>query len=1174
MSLFTDRDTQNKQPKPKSPRYQALLDSDLQFKRALPSAEVVQAKSQPGLHLNDVIQIVMQGYADRPALGQRARELMTDPVTGSQYLEVLPYFETITYAELWADANTLAAHWHQLCNAALAPGDFVCVLGFASIDYAKVLLASLHLGGVNVPLQTSAPVRNHVDIMAETEPHTLIAGVDYLSAAGDAVLAGARPKRLLVMDFDGRDNRHEAAVAELKKRLQNANCEIDINTLDAEILAGRELAEAPLYKPEPGQDPLTWLFYTSGSTGTPKGAMFTESLILLTWLANSEIPVITLSFTPMAHLIGNNYLFMALVNGGCSYCSPKSDLSTLFEDLSLARPTMCSLVPRVCDLFYDYFLSAMDKQLASGIEPDQAERQVKRSMRETLLGGRLLSVGCGSASLAPETHEFMESMLQEHMHIGYASTEIAGGTVMIDWKITRPPVIDYKLKDVPELGYFTTDKPHPRGELLVKSERFMAGYYKQPELTAEKIDADGFYSTGDIMAELGPDNLVYLDRCNNVQKLSQGEFVAISGLEATYTLSPLIRQIYIYGTSERAYLLAVIVPSPAFDEQMKSLGEGAVKLKLRRALSEIANAKGLNSYEVPRDFIIEMEPFGLNNGLLTEAGKHQRPKLKEKYLARFEELFNRLAEDQQAELKALRGAGSEAPIKSTLLRAVQAILGVAEGEAQADVAFVDLGGDSLSALSFSRLLNDIFQVEVPVGVILGPGTCLGDLENYIAEQKADGQRRIRCASVHSDPQSNVFAHELTLAKFIDNELLVGAAELPACSSETKTVLLTGATGYLGRFLAMDWLEKLAARDGKLLVLTRGSSEQDARQRLEQCYQSSPELLARFQVLAADYLEVVVADLALPQLGVDNSTWLRLAKDVDVIVHSGAHVNHILPYDQLFAANVVATAELIKLAITETRKRLHYISTLGVTVLCDNIKIDEASDIRQLAPLAAINSHYANGYNVSKWASEVLLSNAHEQCAISVSVFRPAMILAHRYYAGQLNVPDMFTRLLYSLVVTGIAPVTFYAEELSAAEIGSSYDGLPVDFLAAAITAISDSDSEGFHNYNLSNAEDTGVSLDTFVDWLIAAGCSITKIDSYSLWLKRFETALHALPESKRNSSLLSILSPYYQPQKPVQGHFPCKQFYSRAEALEVAVPHLDSALIAKYVADLKHLKLL
>ena len=82
-------------------------------------------------------------------------------------------------------------------------------------------------------------------------------------------------------------------------------------------------------------------------------------------------------------------------------------------------------------------------------------------------------------------------------------------------------------------------------------------------MTAEIFDDDGYYKTGDIMAEIGPDQLVYVDRRNNVLKLSQGEFVAVSHVEAVFSSSPYVRQIYVYGSSERSFLLAVVVPNMA-----------------------------------------------------------------------------------------------------------------------------------------------------------------------------------------------------------------------------------------------------------------------------------------------------------------------------------------------------------------------------------------------------------------------------------------------------------------------------------------------------------------------------------------------------------------------------------------------------------------------------------
>lgn len=205
--------------------------------------------------------------------------------------------------------------------------------------------------------------------------------------------------------------------------------------------------------------------------------------------------------------------------------------------------------------------------------------------------------------------------------------------------ITRPPVLDYKLDDVPELGYFKTDKPYPRGELWVKTTSVMLGYFKRPEVTASVFSEDGFYKTGDIMAELGPDQLVYVDRRNNVQKLAQGEFVAISRLETLFTNGhALVKQAYLYGTSERSYLLGVLVPS---EEALSEMGialndEAGIKAALREAIKQVARSESLHSYEVPRDFIVEREPFSTENGLLAGIGKYQRPKFKERYSSRLE----------------------------------------------------------------------------------------------------------------------------------------------------------------------------------------------------------------------------------------------------------------------------------------------------------------------------------------------------------------------------------------------------------------------------------------------------------------------------------------------------------------------------------------------------------
>ncbi|MCW1431083.1 carboxylic acid reductase [Novosphingobium sp. JCM 18896] len=1153
-------------------RLEKLMAEDRQFIGALPDPAVVEAKRQPGLRLAQVVQTIFEGYGPRPAIGHRAKELVTDPVSGRTSSRLLDSFETRSFAELWADVMATAAEWHNDANNPVKAGDFGAVLGFASAGYATMQLANIHLGVVNVPLQANAPTDQHVAIIAETEPRVLAASIELIDAAVDAVLAGTVPPRLVVFDYEPRDDGQREKYEAARARLEAANCPIVVDLLQDVIARGQALPPLPAHQSE-DPDPLVWLFYTSGTTGTPKGAMYTEETVRNTFLYSAEKPGITLSFMPMSHAVGYGYLYLALANGGCSYCSPKSDLSTLFDDLALVRPTMSSLVPRVCEMLYQHYLGEVDRRIAAGEAEASAQDAVKLDMRENLLGGRLLSVGCGSAVLSPEVHQFMLSMLGVHMAIGYSSTEMATATVTVDGKIQRPPVIDYRLEDVPELGYFTTDKPYPRGEFLVKIPKFMAGYYKRPDLTAEKFTADGFYKSGDVMALIGPDELAYVDRTNNVQKLSQGEFVAIARLEALYTQSPAIRQIYVYGTSERAFLLAVVVPSDELVADFAKGGEAAdeVKAAIRRGLQQVAEEHGLASYEIPRDFLIEPEGFSPENGLLTGIGKFSRPNFKDRFGARLEARFAEIAQEQVDELRALRLGGADRPVIETVARAVKATLGVAESDISPQARFTDLGGDSLSALSFSMLLEEIFGLEVPVGVIINPAGDLRLVADYIDAARS-GKKRPSFSTVHAADSITVHASDLKLSKFIDADLLAQAPALPKPADTVKTVLMTGATGWLGRFQALAWLERLAESGGKLILLSRGATPEQARQRVEEALDTDPALIAHFRKLAADHLEVLPGDLALESLGLDDATWERLADEVDLIVHPGAHVNHRLPYNQLFPSNVAGTAELIRLALTTRLKRLDYVSTMGVILFG---AADEHGDIREIAPSAELGDGYANGYNVSKWASEVLMREAHDLAGIPIGVFRPGMILAHSRYAGQLNVPDMFTRMLFSLAVTGIAPATFYAQDLSNGRPKARYEGFAVDFLADAITGISAALPEGFRSYNLASPKPDFVAFDEFVDWMVEAGCKIERIADYDDWFRRFETALNGLPEDQRAHSLLQIIEPYRHPQHPGMGEgVPCQRFAGDAEAAGYPVAHLEAGLIHKYVADLRHVGLL
>jgi fatty acid CoA ligase FadD9 len=1152
-----------------------LYARDEQFAAAKPDEAVSVAAARPGLRLPDVVRTVMQGYADRPALGQRAVEYVTD-ATGRTTAQLLPRFDTVSYGRLWERVHAFAAALH---DEPVRPGDRVAILGFTSVDYTVVDSALTQLGAVSVPLQTSAPQAQLRPIIAETEPTLIASSIDFVDDAVELILAGPAPARLVVFDFQPAVDDQRDALDAAKARL--ADTPVVVETLADVLSRGRELPFDGVTAD--GDDPLALLVYTSGSTGAPKGAMYPEGKVAHMWksAANSHwdeqqgvLPAIALAFLPMSHVMGRGVLYGSLASGGTVYFAARSDLSTFLEDLALTRPTQLNFVPRIWDMLYQEYVSEVDRRRVT-TKDEAGEQQVLVDLRQSLLGGRFVTAITGSAPISPELRAWVEAFLDMHLVEGYGSTE--AGSVFVDGQIRRPPVLDYKLVDVPELGYFGTDVPHPRGELLVKSDQLFPGYYKRPEVTAEVFDADGYYRTGDVVAELGPDQVKYLDRRNNVLKLSQGEFVTVSKLEAAFGDSPLVRQIYIYGNSARPYLLAVVVPT---GDALARYSPDELKPAISASLKDAARSADLQSYEIPRDFVIETTPFTLENGLLTGIRKLAWPRLKERYGPELEQLYVDLADGQAGELRALRQSGADRPVLETISRAATALLGAAAADVAADAQFTDLGGDSLSALTFANLLHEIFGVDVPVGVIVSPASDLAAIAAYVEAERAGGSKRPTYASVHGRDATEAHASDLTLDKFLDAETLSAAAALPGPSNEVRTVLLTGATGFLGRYLALEWLERMDLVDGKVICLVRAKSDEDARARLDATFDSGdPKLLAHYRELAAEHLEVFAGDKGEANLGLDGATWQRLADTVDLIVDPAALVNHVLPYSQLFGPNVLGTAELIRIALTTKIKPFVYVSTIAVGAGINPAENTEDADVRVVSATRKVDDSYANGYGNSKWGGEVLLREANQLFGLPASVFRCDMILADTTYAGQLNLPDMFTRMMLSLVATGVAPYSFYELDGGGDRQRAHYDGLPVEFIAEAISTLGVRVEDGFETYHVMNPYDDGIGMDEFVDWLVDAGYPIRRIDSYGDWLQRFETTLRALPEKQRNASLLPLLHNYQKPEHPINGSIaPTDRFRAAVQDAKIGpdkdIPHVSAPVIVKYITDLELLGLL
>jgi fatty acid CoA ligase FadD9 len=432
------------------------------------------------------------------------------------------------------------------------------------------------------------------------------------------------------------------------------------------------------------------------------------------------------------------------------------------------------------------------------------------------------------------------------------------------------------------------------------------------------------------------------------------------------------------------------------------------------------------------------------------------------------------------------------------------------------------------------------------------------------------------ATVHGRGATEIRAGDLTLDRFIDAQTLDNARRAAPPASAARTVLVTGANGYLGRFLCLEWLERMAAVDGRVVCIARGQDAAAARRRVAAAFDSGDaDLMRHFEELAVGHLEVLAGDLSEPDLGLSRADWQRLAETVDLIVHPAAFVNHVLPYAQLFGPNVVGTAELIRLAISHRLKPIHNVSTVAAAAIPGGGVIDEDADVRAATPVRRLDGErYADGYANSKWAGEVLLRDAFERFGLPVAVFRSDMILAHSRWKGQINVPDMFTRWLSSVVLTGLAPRSFYA----AGTGEPHYDGLPADFTAKAIATLGADAPSGYRTYHVINPHDDGVSMDSFIDWAIAAGHPIRRLDDYADWFARFETALRGLPEKQRQQSFLPLLHQLRQPMPRHAGTWVSAERF-RADVRRhgigpnMDIPQLSAEFIRKFLGDLVHLQL-
>ncbi|RKP19201.1 acetyl-CoA synthetase-like protein [Rozella allomycis CSF55] len=447
---------------------------------------------------------------------------------------------------------------------------------------------------------------------------------------------------------------------------------------------------SPQEERKPGRDDPATICYTSGTTGLPKGVVLSHGNILsdvssvracgdegLAPVFTSEDVVI--SYLPLAHVFERviSHLFIGI---GARIGFYQGDTLKLVEDIGALSPTFFPSVPRLYNRIYDKVLAGVkskgglaEKLFSYGFNSKKEglkKGKFKNWIWDNLLfakvkerlGGKVRALITGSAPLSPEVLEFFRIAFGCDVHEGYGQTETsAGACLTVSGETTLGhvgvplPCCEIKLVDVPEMEYFSTDKPHPRGEICVKGNNCFKEYFKQPEKTKETIDEEGWVHTGDIGLWNDRGCLAVIDRKKNIFKLAQGEYVAPEKVESVICKHPMISQAFVYGDSFQSCCVGIIVPDEdavsAWAKQNSLNGslqeicknETLLKFLLKEILA-FSKSNDLKGFEIPRAIHLEHSPFSIENDLLTPTFKLKRNEAKKIYLKEIENLYNQTKE--------------------------------------------------------------------------------------------------------------------------------------------------------------------------------------------------------------------------------------------------------------------------------------------------------------------------------------------------------------------------------------------------------------------------------------------------------------------------------------------------------------------------------------------------
>jgi len=787
--------------------------------------------------------------------------------------------------------------------------------------------------------------------------------------------------------------------------------------IDSEWEGSREErndSDAPAQLHVGNSSQLAYLIYTSGSTGKPKGVMVEHGNVL-SLLRSLE------------HIYRQS--------PGCQRIAVNASLNfdaSVKQFIQLLSGRTIVVVPQQVRWDATAMLDFMESHSVDGIDctPSQLKSWIAAGLLRRKHQPRVVLIG-GETIDAELWTQLSQSTRIDFYNV-YGPTESTVDATFAHIEGNRPPHIGWPMENRQIYILGRGGQPAPigaTGEIFIGGAGIARGYYGQPKLTSERFGPNPFgegrlYRTGDLARWCADGAIEYIGR-NDQQVKIRGVRIELSEVEACLLGHPGVLQAVAIAREDSPGDKR-IVAYVEIDNDAIETGASVAEL-LRKYLLSF-----LPEYMVPSAFVVlEALP-------LTSNGKLDRRSL------------------PPPDVSAYAARKYEPPIgdvEETLAQIWQELLGVRR--VGRDDSFFELGGHSLLVMRALLKLNDRMATSLRVADVYRNPTL-----KELALRVVGGLR--------SHEHVNL-ATEAVLDPAIAP--VRGLRRVPG-----GDVLLTGATGFVGRFLLARLLTETRS---KIYCLVRGQSQQDATSRVI-------STLMDWDLWREEFAGRVVAlcgDLRKPRLGLEVARYETVCKRVDTIYHCATSMNHLETYEMARPANVGAAAELARMSVEHRLKLINYVSTLSLFTPGDR---GTARSVNERSTIEYERHSSANGYAASKWVAEKIFMLAGER-GIPVNIYRLGLIWADSEL-GRYDHLQRVYRILKSSILTGVG-IRDYRPGTTP---------IPVDVAARAIVLLSERHMNGGGIFHLTSSEPlregifercnaigaTSLELLSFYDWIL------------------------------------------------------------------------------------------